>query len=315
MKKTIALALLALGTVCSAYSPVQASDLKIAAVLPGVISDGAFNQQVHTGLVQARDRSGAEIAFSEKVPTAAQIETMSDYARRGYKIIIGAGGEYVDPAKRIVARFPDVQVVVLNGAATEGVVTINFDNVQFGYAVGLVAGRSTKTGKAAAISARPIPAFEEVVKGFRSGFQKARPDGEVVTTLTNDWSDIAKAKEATLNLNSQGADIFLPYLDGAQLGVIQGAKERGAHVVGLAVDLSVQHPETNLFSTVTDFGAAVAWVAEQAKKGQLENKNYLFGLGTEPGYLGGYNPSVPKDVRDEVDAAIADFKSGALKVE
>jgi len=145
---------------------------------------------------------------------------MADYARRGYNLIIGGGGEYIDAARRIKAQFPDVQVAVLNGAETDGITTLSFDHEQFAYVVGIVAGGMSTTGTVAAITAQPIPAFDYIVKGFTAGVHVTHPDGKILTTLTNDWADVAKAKAASFNLIGQGADVLLPYLDGAYLGVV-----------------------------------------------------------------------------------------------
>ena len=37
---------------------------------------------------------------------------MSDYARRGYQIVIGHGGEFQDAAERVAAKYPDTMFVV-----------------------------------------------------------------------------------------------------------------------------------------------------------------------------------------------------------
>ena len=70
-----------------------ADDFRVAAVLPGVVTDKSFNQQVFEGLKASEKLGGVEIAYTEKVTQAEQVEVMSDYARRGYNLIVGAGGE------------------------------------------------------------------------------------------------------------------------------------------------------------------------------------------------------------------------------
>ena len=202
MKTVLATAALAALTAGTAH----ADGPRVAVALPGIITDRAFNENVYAGLVQAAEEHGAETAYTENVSQATQVEVMSDYARRGYDIVVGAGGEYTDAAERVAANFPETTVIVINGAPTEGVTTLNYSNPEFGYLVGLVAGHVSETGVAAAISAQEFAAFTNVVDGFRRGFQEARPDGEVLVAYTNDWADIAKAKEASFNLISQDAD-------------------------------------------------------------------------------------------------------------
>ena len=307
------LAGLALGAASVMATAVQADDLKVAVILPGLVNDKAFNQNVFEGIERIKSDLGVEAAYSEKVPQPSQVEVMSDYARRGYNVIVGAGAEYTDAAKRVAAQFPDAKVLVLNGAPTEGVATINFENEQFGYVLGLTAGHMSKSGIVGALSAQQVPAFDQIVAGYRAGVEAANPNGKVLIAYTNDWADIAKAKEASLNMVSQGADVMLPYLDGGFMGVVQAAKQRSVHVVGVVADLSIPYPDENLVSTILDFGGALYMAVDLAKKGELEAHDYRFGIGTDAGKLGGYNAGVSDKVKAEVDAAIAAMKDGSLK--
>ncbi|MDN2565534.1 BMP family protein [Aquibium sp. A9E412] len=312
MKNKLAIGLAAIGVAAVMQGTALAEALKVAVVLPGVVTDKSFNENVYQGLTRARDELGVEIAYTEKVPQPSQVEVMSDYARRGYDVVVGAGAEYTDAAKRVARQFPDIDVIVLNGAPTDGVATINYDNQQFGYVLGLAAGHGSETGKIAALSAQQVPAFEQVVEGYRAGFNAVRPDGEVLVAYTNDWADIAKAKEASLNVISQGADVLLPYLDAGFLGVVQAAEERDVHVVGVVRDLSGEYPEVNLLSTVLDFGGALYQAVELAQNEAIEPRDYRFGIGTDAGYLGGFNAEASQEMRDAVAAAVEKMQAGEL---
>lgn len=304
LKATALAAVTALGAL--AVSPAQAEAPRVAVALPGIITDRAFNENVHNGLVMAEEQFGAETAYTENVSQATQVEVMSDYARRGYDIVVGAGGEYTDAAERVAANFPETTVIVLNGAPTEGVTTINYDNPEFGYLVGLVAGHVSETGVAAALSAQEFAAFTNVVDGFRRGFQTANPEGEVLVAYTNDWADIAKAKEASFNLISQDVDVILPYLDAGWVGVAQAAEERGIHTVGI-----LHESDTNLVSARLDFARALAWAVGKYQEGTLEPKDYVIHL-TAADQLGDFSDVVPEDVRAIALEAVEKIKSGEL---
>lgn len=304
LKTAAVAAIAALGAL--AFTPAQAEGPRVAVALPGMITDRAFNENVYNGLVMAKEQFGADTAYTENVSQATQVEVMSDYARRGYDIVVGAGGEYTDAAERVAANFPDTTVIVLNGAPTEGVTTINYNNPEFGYLVGLVAGHVSETGVAAALSAQEFAAFTNVVDGFRRGFQAANPDGEVLVAYTNDWADIAKAKEASYNLISQGADVIMPYLDAGWVGVAQAAEEKGVHTVGI-----LHESDTNLVSARLDFARALAWAVEQYVAGSLEPKDYVIHL-TSADQLGDFSDAVPEEVRALARDAVEKIKSGEL---
>jgi basic membrane protein A len=305
----MACATVALGF-AAAMPLASAAEFKAAAVLPGSITDKAFNQVVYEGLEEAKKRLGIEVAFSEKVKQADQVEALSDYARRGFPFVIAAGGEFTASAQRVARQFPDALLVILNGAPTEGTATVNYNNQQFGYILGYIGGKMSKTGKAGLVAGQEIKAFLGVAEGFKKGWAVGQPNGEVFVTVTNDWDDVAKAKEATLNQINQGADVVLPYLDNGIVGVVQAAKEKSVWAVGTITDLGKSAPEVNLASTVMDFREATATAIEMAKDGKLERKDYRFSLGSRPGPMGTISDKVPAELKAEVDKLVADMAAG-----
>jgi basic membrane protein A len=287
--------------------PAQADGPRVAVALPGLITDRAFNENVYDGLVAVKEKLGSETAYTENVSQATQVEVMSDYARRGYDIVVGAGGEYTDAAERVAANFPDTTLIVLNGAPTEGVTTINYNNPEFGYLLGVVAGGVSKTGVIAALSAQKFAAFDNVVDGFRQGFQSVQPNGEVLVAFTNDWADIAKAKEASFNLISKKADVLMPYLDAGWVGVVQAAQERGVHTVGI-----LHQDESTLVSARLDFARALVMAVDLHQEGKLEAKDYVIHL-TAGDQLGVFSAEVPEEVQAMALEAVEKINSGELK--
>lgn len=296
-----------------AIPTTAAEDFKAAGVLPGSITDQAFNQVVYEGLMEAKSRLGIEVAFSEKVKQADQVEALSDYARRGYPVVIAAGGEFTAAAARVARQFPDTLLIVLNGAPTEGVATINYNNQQFGYVLGFIGGKMSRTGKAGLVAGQEIKAFLEIAEGFKKGWAVGAPNGEVLITYTNDWDDVAKAKEAALNFINQGADVVLPYLDNGIVGVVQAAKEKSVWAMGVITDLGQSAPEVNLASTILDFKEATATAIEMAKNGELKRQDYRFAIGSKPGPMGSVSGKVPAELKSEVEALVADMAAGKFQ--
>ena len=294
--------------------PAWAQAMKVAIVMPGNITDKSWTQSGYEGILQAKEKLGIEIAYSEKVAQADQAEAMADYARRGYNVVIGHGGEFQDAASRVASRYPDTLFVVNNGQ--EGGVNIasaDFNFRQFGYLMGYVAGKMTKTGKAGWIGGQKIKFSLDLNSSYEEGF-KAAGGQEVLTAYTNDWDDIAKGKEAALNQISQGADVIFPTMDNAVIGSLQACKEKGVWAFGLYYDAIVDWPETVLQSAIFDIKGAMLTYLQLAIDGKLEGKNYNFDLSTpEAARLGTFNPAVPKEVQDEVLALAEKMKSGELK--
>lgn len=291
--------------------------LKVAIALPGNITDKSWNQAGYEGLKRVEAELGAEVAYSEKVAQPDQAETMADYARRGYNVVIGHGGEFQDAANRVAKDFPETMFIVHNGTEPGGnITTLDFNYRQFGYVLGYIAGRMTKTGKTGWIGAQKIKFSTDLEASYKEGFLKARPDGEVFVAYTNDWDDIAKGKEAALNQISQGADVIFPTMDNAAIGSLQAAQEKGAWGFYLYYDSIVDWPNTVLQSAIMDIKSAMVSVLGLAKEGKLEAINYKFGVNKpdpKAGRLGTFHSAIPAEVVKEVEAIIADMEAGTFQ--
>ena len=290
-------------------------DFKAAIVMPGNITDQSWNQTGYEAIMRAKEELGIEVAHSEKVAQPDQLEAMSDYARRGYNVVIGHGGEFVDAAERAAERFPDTLFVVTNGfVSKDNLASVTFDFKQFGYVIGFLSAKMSKTGKGGYISAQKIKVATDLEEGFRQGFLSVKPDAEIVVAYTNDWDDVAKGKEAALNQLNQGADVIFPLLDNAQIGAVQAAKEKGAWSFGVWRDIYENWPDTVLQSAVMDFRVALVDFLRMAKNGEAKGQVYAIGIGTEAGRLGTYNPAIPPEIVEETKALIEKLKSGELKL-
>ncbi len=95
--------------------PALADSLKVAMVLPGNISDKSWNQAGYEGLMRVKTELGFDVAYSEKVAQPDQAEAMADYARRGYNVVIGHGGEFQEAAFHVARKYPDTLFVINNG--------------------------------------------------------------------------------------------------------------------------------------------------------------------------------------------------------
>jgi len=292
-----------------------ADDFKVAIVLPGVITDKSFNQAGYEGVERAAKELGIKFAHSEKTAQPDQPEALADYARRGYNVVIGHGGEFQESVDRVARRFPDTQFIVVNGTKPRGNVAImSFNFPQLGYVMGYVSGKVSETGKGGYIGAQKLKFYVELGEGFAKGFKDARPDGEVYTAWTNDWDDVAKGKEAALNQISQGADVIFPSMDNAVIGSLQGVKEKNKKAIGIYYDAIADWPDTVIQSAIFDMRSALVTTLTAAKEGTLEGKAYIYGLETpKAARIGSFHGVVPEAVQKEVADLIEKIKAGQIE--
>lgn len=291
-----------------------ADKLKVAIVMPGNITDKSWSQAGYEGINQAGEALGLDVAYSEKIAQPDQAEAIADYARRGYKVVIGHGGEFQEAAERVARKYPETIFVVNNGhEAKDNIATADFNYRQFGYVMGYIAGKMSKTGKAGWIGAQKIKFSTELNESFIIGFKDAGGK-EVFTAWTNDWDDIAKGKEAALSQIAQGADVIFPTMDNAVIGSLQACKEKGVWAFGLYYDAIVDWPDTVVQSAIFDIKGVMKFYLALATEGKLEGKNYNFDFTKPEGArIGTFHSAVPADVVAEVNGLIDKMKSGEFK--
>ena len=286
-------------------SPVAASDtkkdFKVAMVLPGIITDKAWNQAGYTGLGVIKEKQGLKTAYVEKVGQADQVEELSNFARRGYNLIFAHGGQFDASIQQIASEFPKTFFVGVNGAIKgDNIASLQINSQQAGYVGGIIAASMTKSNQIAYLCAQQFQATDQEKHGFELGAKSVKPNIKVTSSYTGDWNDAAKAKEAALALISAGSDVIYPWLDNAAPVVLQTASDKGIYAIGNTVDQQAVAPKAVLTSMVKRIDLAIAYLSDLATKQQLTGKIYSFGWEkSDILYLGKFGDMVPKAVQEK----------------
>ncbi len=288
-----------------ANSPASTTGFKVAIAIPGLITDKGWNQAGYESMDVIKSKLGAETAYVEKVAQADQAEVLSDFARRGFNLVIAHGGQFEAAVKQVAAQFPKTFFAVCDGVVTgSNIASLQVDHLQIGYLCGVVAGQMTKSSKVAFLTAQSFTTTDQEYRGFELGAKSIKPNIEVKSSYTNDWNDISKAKEATQALLASGVDVVYNHLDAAAAGVIQTLSDKGAYAIGYFTDQLNLAPKTVLTSAVQNYGLAIKLIAEIAKNGQMKGEIYKLGL-DKPDILGlgKFSASVPDVVKQKTTQA------------
>src|SRR5271170_2220508 len=317
--KTCAVAALAISGTLVVAAGAKAED-KAAILLPGSANDQSWNALGYS-ILKSLEPHGFQTAFSENVGDADEAEALRDYANQGYSIVMGHSGRFVSAMEQVAADFPKTQFIAVSGneGKAPNVMSIDWNNAQFGCQLGVLAARMSKTHKVAGVyGLQGVPNITAQAGGFRICATKA---GAQVTILyIKDMEDAAEAKEAALSLIGQGADFITGKLNAAEAGLIQAAKEKGVYASGRGFDQTKIAPELVLTNILEDWPGMFGSTADQVKGGKLFGTFVRYGYDTAPvtgaalAYEEGkaYNPVVPAAVVKELDDMAADFKSGKL---
>ncbi len=253
-------------------APQAFAQAKVAMLLPGSINDQSWNAAGFGALTQLKAK-GVDTAYSENVAPATQIETMKDYASRGFTTVIGHSGRFLSAAQRVGPEFEKTTFIVGSGASGFGknVVAVDYDNAQMGYLMGVLAARMSKTGKIGSVNGlEGLPNVVQQVGGFRLGVKSVRPDAEVKVIYIKEMEDAAMAKEAALALIAGGADFVFGKLNAGQVGIIQAAREKNVYTSGRSMGHVEAAPQNVLTAIVEKWPAMYVAAVTDAGGRQAE---------------------------------------------
>jgi basic membrane protein A len=318
-----AAALLAVAAVVAAPQAL-AQQGKVAMLLPGSINDQSWNAAGYGALTQLKAK-GVDTAYSENVAPADHIETMKDYARRGYSPVIGHSGRFLSAAQRVGPEFDKTTFIVGSGAGGFGknVVAIDYDNAQMGYLMGVLAARMSKTGRIGSVNGlEGLPNVVQQVGGFRLGVKSVRPDAEVKVIYIKEMEDAAMAKEAALALIAGGADFVFGKLNAGQVGIIQAAREKNVYTSGRSLGHVETAPQNVLTAIIEKWPAMYVAAVADASAGKLKAELITYGYNAPSGSGAdlvyakdkSLNPAVPPAIAAELEAVKKKLASGEIKV-
>lgn len=298
-----------------ASEPQSEKKLKIAMVLPGLKTDEAFNQYTYEGMMRAAQEFGLETAFTEEVAQDEQLEVVRQFAQQGYDIIIGQGGQFGESLMTVAKEFPNQKFVFSVATDTGGVPNLTAATVSYshaGYLAGVMACHTTKTNKVAMITGEWYDPHRQMEASFIKGAQTCGKEVKVSSVATGSWSDVNKAREASLALVADGYDVLFPCLDAAFVGVLAAAQDsKDVRVVGGVIDMAPIAPEVTVGSVVFNWNE----LGYQEAAGKLvDGKSHILGM-AENGIAPVVNDLLSAEGKAAVEKAVAGLKSGELGIE
>lgn len=248
--------------------------------------------------------------ITEKVSQDSQVETFRNYAKQGYKIIVGHGGEFYDAAAEVAKEYPDVSFIVDNATKGEGNVSgMAVSYPDQGYLAGALAALMTKSNKVAIILAEPIPLAEAGAEAFKKGVESIGKDVTVDVVTTGSWDDVNKAREAALAEIGNGVDVVFHILDTADVGVLTAAQDEGVMAIGLYVDESSIAPDAVIGSAL---GSPASLVYEAVCGNVSNGKSNYLDVNTPDGVSMLMTDLVPSDIQEQMQQITEDLKSGKI---
>ena len=179
------------------------------------------------------------------------------------------------------------------------------------YIAGVMAGMMTKTNKVAMLTGEWYDPHKQFLANFEKGAQASGKKVKVSSVATGSWSDVDKARQASLALIADGNDVLVPLLDAAYVGVLTAAQDsKGVLIVGAVTDCAKVAPTVTVGSVV--FNWTELGYQEAAGK-LLDGKVHILGM-ADNGITVVKNSLLSAAAKTAVDKAVAGLKSGKLGI-
>ncbi|MBW2279779.1 MAG: BMP family protein [Deltaproteobacteria bacterium] len=302
--------------------PDEAPDvLRVALLTPGSIRDAGWNQSAYEGLVEIRDRLGAEVAYQETATPQDFEAGFRDFAARGYDLVFGHGFEFQDAAALVGKEYPDTVFVTTSGSTvTANVSPIVFELEQATFVLGFLGARISQSGRVGAVGGIEIPSVASTFYAFEKGAER----GGATTSIsyTGSWTDVSAAREATLAQISQGVDVLIHNANEGARGFFQAVNESdGVWAYGANRNQNALSPEHVLASATLNVPRALLLVATEVAEDRFEGRALRFGLSSgvvaiewNDSLAPGVMDARAEGLQDEVAALVAQIESGELTV-
>lgn len=290
----------------------QTPRLIIGAIYVGSTNDFGYNKSFHDALTQvARELPGVKLIEAENVPESADAErVMEGMVQQGAKLIIPTSFGHKDFARKVAKRHRDVAFEHPGDGKTESNFGVFFGSTQIAwYAMGVGAGKMTKSGKLGFVIGMPIGYALGNVNAFQMGARSVNAKARTVVVVTGGWSDKAKEAGAANALVDQGCDVVAMHVD-SPATIIQTVEARGGMSIGFqSIEARALAPKGWITGLGFTWTAFIKDVAQSVMAGKFRGEAVYQGLGGMV-TIAPFGAAVPAEVQKLVNDAAAKIKKG-----
>ena len=290
MKRALAVvmtAILAAGMSISAFASEDLADKKIALLLPGSIDDQGWNATNNAGALAAEEELGVKIDVVESVPAEEYESTFTEYAEKGYDLIMAAGSQWDESATIVAENYPDTIFCAINGQISDfpNQIPVFPKEYEGAFLAGIIAGYTTENGQF---------------------------DPAATRAFVDSWTDVSATKDLLASMIDNGADTVFCYSNEGTSGAIQAAEEKGVKFVGFSADKNGES-DCVVGSVSMDWAAVYPTIVENILNGNWTGR-------TDIGVKEGVFEVIPTDQMSEecvaaVDEAIEAINNGEIDFE
>ena len=293
------------------------SNLKLAAIFPGVITDADYNTLGYLAITSVQADLGVEVAYSESVAVPDVERVMREYVDDGFNIIFTHGGQFLSQSQTLANEFPDVYFIGESDAPSEDappnlwVIDRNF-HVGF-YPLGVVAARQSKTGKIGYIGGLTLPFSYAEVHAIEQAIADQGLNVEIKPVWAGDFNDPTKARELAEAMMAEDIDVIVGSLNLGMFGLFEAVKgsDREVWVTAKYTDKTDFAPDNYVTSVIYDFAGPLKDIIGKIQAGE---KGGYYPLGFDTGVRLQPLKNAAPELNSQVEQLVKDIEAGQISV-
>jgi len=287
---------------------------KVGFVYIGPAGDLGWSYAHDQARKKAEAKFGGKVQTTavENVPESADAErVIRDLATKGNRMIFGTSFGYMNAMVKTARQFPKTMFMHATGYKTAKNLGIyDVRTYEGAYLLGVVAGKTSKTGKLGVVGSVAIPEVIRNINAFTLGARSVNPKATVRVIWVESWFNPGKEREAALALISQGADVLMQNTDSP--AVVQTAKEKGIHAFGWDSDMSKVGGKAQLAASVLHWEVIYDEQIELAMAGKWKSSDVWYGVKEGAVNIEGFGPDTSAAAKKLAEERRDALKTGKL---
>lgn len=302
----------------------EAKDMKVVALLSGVITDNGWNQICYESVKAISDKYGTELEYIENIAVSDMSGYIRMYGDDGYDMVIVHGSQFESNVVELAEQYPDTMFCLSYGFKVEDGAEVNIADipnmayvgpVNMGIVIGGIMGILTETDKVVFLGGQDIPAITDIVSGIAEGVALTNPDATATTDYLGTLTDQDKGKEVALSYINQGYDVISASANSAQIGCLLAAEERGVYAIGFNGDQYSLAPDAIVLSVMRNYPSIYLDVFESILNGTWQSGMVVYDLrddGTLVSDWHGWDEKLPAEKVEAIETFLDDLYAGNL---
>ncbi len=241
------------------------SDVSFEIILPNPRGDRSFIDSAAAGAERAIEELGVTGTIIETQGVQEHDAAMRRAVQDEPDLIITIAVD-ASTVQEIVEEFPEQRFAAQETFFFEGIPDVdnlalyNILTHENSYLAGIAAGMLTRTKTVGAVGGGDFPGINLFIVGYQEGVQSVCSDCEVLVSYVggeNPFSDPVRAKELSLGMFAEGADIIYQVAGRSGEGVLEAANETGNFAIGVDSNQDDLYPGTVIVSAMKRVDNAV----------------------------------------------------------